>query len=411
MASLLSGWLHGIVNDGPAKLPRRRKCALTPTPSAADLSLPPRRDVDATAASPLFQKLPAEIRIQILTAAFGARTLHMDVMLSYPPWRRRPVARDRAVPGHAGMFVEPSRDGRFFPVLDTTARQGWHWHGSICHRNPPGAAYADSSGHSVQPCQDQCRNGITPDDACKLWPGVGADKCRIGAMGWLQSCRQAYLEGIDILYGTNTIHTASKALILDADRLLLPQRLAAITSLEVLWDFGSHPPWADSFPGKSRELMETFDNMLRAVLSSFRGLKTLYISAQWTGREPVMAYDTRRRLGGGGGPGSDGIVERMLMQRIDRMVRQMPARVTEFTFAIPSSIYMEQCQTAAASGGGQMVEHISDGARYERFWRPVDRGAAHAGYWVRLGQRDLKLDTQSNLADSLLPHEWILYAQ
>lgn len=200
MASLLSGWLHGIVSDGPPRLSRRRRCALTPTSSTTDLTLsqqlsPPQpRPERGTAHSPLFQKLPAEIRIQILTAAFGERTLHMDVLPGYPPWRRRPVARDRAVPGHAGLFVEPGRagDGKLFPVLDTTARQGWHWHGSICHRNPPGID-ADNSGHSVQPCQDQCRLGITPDDACKLWPGTGPDKCRVGALGWLQSCRQAYV--------------------------------------------------------------------------------------------------------------------------------------------------------------------------------------------------------------------------
>lgn len=221
---------------------------------------------------------------------------------------------------------------------------------------------------------------------------------------WLTTFCYRYLEGIDILYGTNTIHTASKALILDADRLLLPQRLAVITSLELLWDFGSHPPWADSFPSKTKELMEGFESMLRAVLSSFRGLKRLYISVQWTGRDPVVVYS--RRMGGS----SSDAVERMLMQRMDRMVRQMPPRLTDFAFAIPSSIYMEQCQ-AARETPGRTVEHVSDGARFERFWRPVAKGVAHAGYWVRLGQRDVKLDPQSSMSDVLFPHEWILYAQ
>ncbi|OAA76810.1 hypothetical protein LEL_06494 [Akanthomyces lecanii RCEF 1005] len=402
MASRFSGWLHGIVNDGPQKLPKRRRHVLTPTSSTADLSVQPRHD--ATADSPLFQRLPAEIRIQILTAAFGERTLHMDVLLSYPPLRRQPIGRDRAALGHAGLFIEPGKadDGKFFPILDTTTRQAWQWHGSVCHRNPPGTAVND--GHSVQPCQDQCRSGITPDDACKQWPGVAPDKCRIGALGWLQSCRQAYFEGIDILYGTNTIHTASKALILDIDRLLLPQRVAAITSLEVLWDFGSHPPWADSFPSKTRELMQEFEDMLRAILSSFRGLKTLYISAQWTGRDPVIAYS--RQMGGG----SEDAVERLLMRRVDGLVRMLPARVTDFAFAVPSSIYVEQCNVARETPG-RTVEHVSDGARYERCWRPVDRGVAHAGYWVRLGQRDLRISEHSTMSDSLLPHEWILYAQ
>ncbi|OAA59922.1 hypothetical protein ISF_05933 [Cordyceps fumosorosea ARSEF 2679] len=404
MAGRLSGWLHGFVNDGPPVLPRRRKHALTPTPSTTNLlSTQPR--LDGTANSPLFQKLPAEIRIQILTAAFGERTLHMDVLLSYPPWRSQPVAHERAVPGHGGLFIEPSRagDGKSYPVLDTTARQTWFWHGSVCHRNPPGTE-DDGGRHSVQPCQDLCRSGITPDDTCSQWPGVSPEKCRIGAMGWLRSCRQAYLEGIDILYGTNTIHTASKALILDADRLLLPQRLAAITSLQVLWDFGSRPPWAESFPSKAKELIGVFEAMLRAVLSSFRGLKTLYISVQWTGREPQVTGPWWP------GNGPDDAVERLLMRRVDAMVRQLPARVADFALAVPSSIYVEQCQVARETPG-RTVEHVSDGARYERFWRPVEKGNAHAGYWVRLGQKDMKISEQSMVSDTLRPHEWILYAQ
>ncbi len=224
-------------------------------------------------------------------------------------------------------------------------------------------------------------------------------------MLWTDTRRDSYLEGIDILYGTNTIHTASKALILDIDRLLLPQRVTAITSLEMLWDFGSHPPWADSFPSKTKELMQEFEDMLRTVLSSFRGLKTLYISVQWTGRDPVVAHSRQM-----GSSGSEDAVERLLMRRVDGMVRQLPARVADFALAVPSSIYMEQCNVARETPG-RPVEHVSDGARYERFWRPVDKGVAHAGYWVRLGQRDLRISEHSTMSDSLLPHEWTLYAQ
>lgn len=180
--------------------------------------------------------------------------------------------------------------------------------------------------------------------------------------------------------------------------------MAAITSLEVLWDFGSHPPWADSFPSKTRELMQEFEDMLRVILSSFRGLKTLYISVQWTGRDPVVAYSRQM------GDGSEDAVERLLMRRVDGLVRMLPARVTNFALAVPSSIYVEQCNVARETPG-RAVEHVSDGARYERCWRPVDRGVAHAGYWVRLGQRDLRISEHSTMSDSLYPHEWILYAQ
>lgn len=221
----------------------------------------------------------------------------------------------------------------------------------------------------------------------------------------------SYVEGIDVLYTTNTIHTCSKALVLDADRLLLPQRVASITSLELLWDFGPRPPWADSFPSKARELLDSFEDMLRALRSSFRGLKNLYISVQWSEKEPTVIY-SRHPPQGGGGSAAGEPAEYLLMKRVDALVQQLPARVAAFSLAIPSSIYQAQCHEAKETPG-RVVEHVSDGKRYERFWRPVGNngGGAHNGYWVRLGQRDIRLAAQTTMSDELLPHEWILYAQ
>lgn len=219
--------------------------------------------------------------------------------------------------------------------------------------------------------------------------------------------RHSYREGIDILYGTNTIHTSSKALVLGADRLLLPQRLLSIASLELLWDFGTHPPWAHSFPAATKDLMDSFEDMLRAVRSSFRGLKSLYISVQWNGRAPVTAYSRYQ----GQADASAEAVEHMLMRRVDIfLVKHLPASLVDFALAVPSSVYMDQCNKALAATQ-PIIEHVSDGARHERFWRPVEGGVAHAGYWVRLGQRDLRIAEHGAMSDSLLPHEWILFAQ
>lgn len=144
--------------------------------------------------------------------------------------------------------------------------------------------------------------------------------------------------------------------------------------------------------------------MLRALLSSFRGLKTLYISVQWTGMEPVVSYAHYEA------EASRDPAETMLMRRIDAMVRQLPASIQSFSLAVPSSTYRDQCSIVQALDG-HVVEHVSEGAKCERLWRPVSKGIAHDGYWVRLGQRDLRLGGQSSMQDSLRPHEWILYAQ
>ncbi|WKT43521.1 hypothetical protein QSH57_008357 [Fusarium oxysporum f. sp. vasinfectum] len=87
------------------------------------------------------------------------------------------------------------------------------------------------------PWADTCRVGEARH--CDSWPGSVPSKCHIGTMGWLLSCRQNYAEAIDILYSTNTIIMANEAMITHLPQLLLPQRLASITSLEISWNLKS----------------------------------------------------------------------------------------------------------------------------------------------------------------------------
>lgn len=45
----------------------------------------------------------------------------------------------------------------------------------------------------------------------------------------------SYTEGINVLYSTNTIHISSAILLINLPAYILPQRLSAITSLEIIW--------------------------------------------------------------------------------------------------------------------------------------------------------------------------------
>lgn len=50
----------------------------------------------------------------------------------------------------------------------------------------------------------------------------------------LQTCRQIYIEAVNIFYGSNVIHMESQRILIDlADKYLRPHRLAAIRSLHV----------------------------------------------------------------------------------------------------------------------------------------------------------------------------------
>ncbi|KAF1833738.1 hypothetical protein BDW02DRAFT_369921 [Decorospora gaudefroyi] len=139
----------------------------------------------------LFFRLPYDIRSMIFSIAFGGRAFHVDI-----------VHQERA----------------------------WQWRGYVCLRNGPrlpSMRYA-----WLGPWLDAClqdrewceRTGNTP----------GLEAYRVGAMGFLLSCRQAYTEGIDVLYSANCISIQSEPLLLHLPQLIPLNRLASITSLEMV---------------------------------------------------------------------------------------------------------------------------------------------------------------------------------
>ena len=174
----LRKWLRQILRDTqeentdrkasePAKsllpiLPSTRKHRLTPSSSRE--SLKPFIEPNG----PFFERLPAELRRQIYLAAFGDRTIHLDL--------RRECLRLVEAP-KAPTHAQVSEDGG---ERDLTTGLQWVWWSSVCHRHPMAPAWAD-----------QCRLG-SPRQMCDTfyagqWPG----KCFLGIMGWISACRQS----------------------------------------------------------------------------------------------------------------------------------------------------------------------------------------------------------------------------
>ncbi len=95
-------------------------------------------------------------------------------------------------------------------------------------------------------------------------------------IGWLLACRQAYAEGIDVLYSTNTFFLESTTLFdalfcpashRAAQQLLLPHHLASITSLELRWElllWGQINHWRGN-PWTSDPLTSLFADKGRAT--------------------------------------------------------------------------------------------------------------------------------------------------
>jgi hypothetical protein len=148
----------------------------------------PRRPVTPTVfgtpTSPFFQ-LPYDIRSLIVLMALGNRALHIDLELQ---------------------------------------ERGWQWCGALCESGSRNPSEGPFKGHPYGDLwRDQCVS-VRRRDGGYYNPGV---------TGFLLSCKQAYAEGIRVIWSTNTILISSKPLLLHLPSLIAPARLSALTSLEI----------------------------------------------------------------------------------------------------------------------------------------------------------------------------------
>lgn len=82
-----------------------------------------------------------------------------------------------------------------------------------------------------------------------------------------------YVEGLEVLYRTNTIHIANATLFPRLQRLLVPERLADIVSLELVW---GHHELRPSLWGPSRPAQLPL--YLHILSDHLTGLRKVFIS-------------------------------------------------------------------------------------------------------------------------------------
>ncbi|CAG9982001.1 unnamed protein product [Clonostachys byssicola] len=403
-------------------LPAERPRVLTPSASLEDL-----RDsaADATAQSSFFQKLPFEIRRRILVEAFGGHTIHMDLSFDHP---ERPLDKAffdgsiKHLSNHGNYNRETGLESRQETSrykVDSSLPKRWIWRSSDCHRNPPWDRRSDEHNkykdRAVNASEDRCRLGGVEGHFCQLWPGERPHKCFVGAMGWLLSCRQAYCEGVDVLYGTNTIHTASKQMLLHLDKLLLPQRLSTIRSVELVWHF---KPYAlDTVEVGPLDDLRTFYTLLKAVPTTFPNLTSFYM-ALWGCLTPLKEHNGRQVYMDEAE--SIKITDRDIMTPIDRMISKFSPRLRQCTIALGSLEY-EIRRRQAVEAGDVEVEQIHLQHLQERHWRSLKNSSdGLKGYWIQLGHREMGIMYMCSMGeppqkgppeDEVLLQPWYLVAE
>ncbi|KAH8744377.1 hypothetical protein F5883DRAFT_376938, partial [Diaporthe sp. PMI_573] len=211
----------------------------------------------------LFTVLPPEVRDAILTAAFGGRTMHIQRCYPAAPQAKAQGSRSGWARGSARQWL-----GGLFA---TSKSKGKRWYACICDRDHRQTDTDDSS-----PAADNCLFQIEESQ----WNGTRSldvpAELAIGAMGWLLTCRQAYNEGVKVLYASNTFHIRSRNL--RAFGGFIPQipetGLSYITSMELVLDprFAASPKTDD--PASEADILK---GTLSRIANLMPRLQTLYL--------------------------------------------------------------------------------------------------------------------------------------
>jgi hypothetical protein len=185
-----------------------------------------------------------------------------------------------------------------------------------------------------------------------------------------------------VLYESNTVHIASYALMRYLPMLLLPQRLASIKSLELIWDLilfcpiqSTHYDQLVGWP--------VFIAFIKIVLADFPYLKKLYISIQ-TGTHMSDHLQSLERA------------ERKLFTPLDEMLKLIAGQLESFEVAVPISHYAALVEKAEENGC--VIESGGKGdLSWGRYWRSVTleqegQPPRNIGYWVRKGVDDAHLE-------------------
>ncbi|OBT86150.1 hypothetical protein VE02_05761 [Pseudogymnoascus sp. 03VT05] len=188
-----------------------------------------------------------------------------------------------------------------------------------------------------------------------------------------------YVDGVDILFSTNNFHMDNFDLLLNLPRLILPQRLRIIESMEVSWAFRPTATrdkpldvlWNDP---KTRD--SVLHEMCRMVPELFPRVRQLDINILGELRLRPDIHSAVFALGG---------IETVFLGPIEDMVRALgPGR--EVCIAIQQTVFHTLFMEKFELYGHDLKQDIYNPYNI-RFWKELDPDNG-LGYWICDGAPD-----------------------
>lgn len=190
----------------------------------------------------------------------------------------------------------------------------------------------------------------------------------------------SYAECITILYSTNTIHMASSVMIRHLPQLLLPQRLASITSVEMVWN-RNPTRYGTDLPNS----LEIFG--LPAISSL---MEVLEVAMPHLRQLSIVLIDCDITLGVWDRDDTQDDNKPTVSTPIDDMVRRLRPGLEECNICIPYDIFDERKGKAAEVS----LAWDDRNSNHNRYWREIpctdeEKKAIPVhlrGYWVCCGK-------------------------
>lgn len=183
-----------------------------------------------------------------------------------------------------------------------------------------------------------------------------------------------YAEAIDIVYSTNTFHLSGQPLLQNLPRLLLPQRLATIRSLELAWHFNRPMPRGSTSGGEQSQL-----GQLCGVLPDlFPRLGTLYLSLHVPiKRDPAADHNNGPVMAAANGA---------FLPWVEALRMRLPT-ATEMSVGVPAQFWKVLLHTLDGLDTAGLRAEVDWTGLYGRFWKRVDDDGTR-GYWLCSGTDD-----------------------